>query len=715
MKKYFKIFLFFFIFIAAFFSINSSASALVDLKSYKFNSLEEVWTGLNLDEFYASLSPISEFTDEKGNYYVAYDGTQKFYIAKLKKSTMKLQKTITIKKPDRYKANLLGGVIMDKQGYFYAIFGRADKGEKGKEITFSVIQYDADGKKVKELNIKGGDLRQYEGDSYDNGIRLPFEFGNADMAINGDLLAIIFAGQRYDDHQSNFVVYVKIPSLKRIPFIKIPFTGHSFDQRVITTSNNDFLFVDQGDANPRGFHIQKVSKNNLEDIKYVPFHFSVGTDRESGYNITFASLGGIGEVSTGYVLSGASEKKLSLAPLKVNNYGEHSEPRNVFVQIFKKDFENYPDSKKQIIDAPVRKATGKYDQSKAKYGLYTKPNTKDYGIKWITNYHDKNLAANVKVVTTKEDRIVILWEKYKRTGKSYYENYKYISTYYTILNNKGKTITKSTELKNVRLTPNEDPVYDGKYVYWTTPVSGKKQLNTYRLNVSPLTQDEINHLKSNNVKKLINKISEKKNTFEADIKAARNAYNQLNAPQKKLVTNYKTLTDAEKRLTVLKRSAPTLTVKKVSNKDTVIKGKTKKNITVKAYKNNVVIGSAKSDSKGNFTIKIKKQKAGTTVKVLAIGYAGITTSKSIKVSDKIPPKKPTVSTVKASSTKISGKTEKEAVVYVYRGKTLLGKATANSKGAYSIKINKQKKGTKLKVYAKDKAGNKSTTVTITVK
>ena len=47
------------------------------------------------------------------------------------------------------------------------------------------------------------------------------------------------------------------------------------------------------------------------------------------------------------------------------------------------------------------------------------------------------------------------------------------------------------------------------------------------------------------------------------------------------------------------------------------------------------------------------------------------------------------------------------------GSKLLGKATADSKGNYKVKIKAQKKGTKLTVIAKDKAGNaKKVTVTV---
>ncbi|MFJ7829293.1 Ig-like domain-containing protein [Peribacillus sp. NPDC046944] len=83
--------------------------------------------------------------------------------------------------------------------------------------------------------------------------------------------------------------------------------------------------------------------------------------------------------------------------------------------------------------------------------------------------------------------------------------------------------------------------------------------------------------------------------------------------------------------------------------------------------------------------------------------------------DTTPPATPTVNKVTTKSTKVTGKAEKGATVYVYRGQTKLGQATASSSGTYSVKIPKQKKDTTLKIYAKDVAGNKGKIKTIKVK
>ncbi|WP_248563562.1 Ig-like domain-containing protein, partial [Niallia sp. NCCP-28] len=88
---------------------------------------------------------------------------------------------------------------------------------------------------------------------------------------------------------------------------------------------------------------------------------------------------------------------------------------------------------------------------------------------------------------------------------------------------------------------------------------------------------------------------------------------------------------------------------------------------------------------------------------------------TVTVIDKTAPATPTASTVTTKSTSISGKAEKDATVYLYEGSKYVGKGLANQKGDYKINISKKKKNTILKLYAQDKAGNKSKERQIKVK
>ncbi|WP_164711921.1 Ig-like domain-containing protein [Staphylococcus debuckii] len=85
-----------------------------------------------------------------------------------------------------------------------------------------------------------------------------------------------------------------------------------------------------------------------------------------------------------------------------------------------------------------------------------------------------------------------------------------------------------------------------------------------------------------------------------------------------------------------------------------------------------------------------------------------------KVLDRTAPKVPTVTKITTKTKVVSGKGEAGSVVYIYNGKTKIGQATIDTKGNYKLNIKLQKKGTKLTIYALDKAKNKSTVTTIKV-
>ncbi|WP_397537185.1 alkaline phosphatase PhoX [Rummeliibacillus pycnus] len=66
----------------------------------------------------------------------------------------------------------------------------------------------------------------------------------------------------------------------------------------------------------------------------------------------------------------------------------------------------------------------------------------------------------------------------------------------------------------------------------------------------------------------------------------------------------------------------TPTVKRVTQKTTSITGKTEANATVFIYNGNKLLGKTVANSKGDYKVKIKAQKKGTTLKVVAQDQAG---------------------------------------------------------------------------------------------
>ena len=159
------------------------------------------------------------------------------------------------------------------------------------------------------------------------------------------------------------------------------------------------------------------------------------------------------------------------------------------------------------------------------------------------------------------------------------------------------------------------------------------------------------------------------------------------------------------------------TVKAVSDKDTYVTGQSQADMKI-TIKNNAkkVIGSGNTDSKGNFKVKISKQKAGTKLSVTATDLAKRESkAATVTVIDKTAPSAPKVNEVNDKSTNVTGKAEIGSTVTVKYNNKNIGTAKADKKGKFSIKISKKKAGSVLYVSAKDKAGNTGKAAKVTVK
>ncbi|KAA1036910.1 hypothetical protein ERX35_010290 [Macrococcus equipercicus] len=171
-----------------------------------------------------------------------------------------------------------------------------------------------------------------------------------------------------------------------------------------------------------------------------------------------------------------------------------------------------------------------------------------------------------------------------------------------------------------------------------------------------------------------------------------------------LYSDYKGVRSASVTTTVIGNSTPTIST--ITNTSTKITGKAKSDSTVKALVNNKVIGTAKAKY-GTYSIAISKLPASAKV-VLYSDYKGVkSTAVTTTVLDKVAPSPATVNKMTTRSISVSGKGEKYAIVEIYKGKSKYATGKVSSKNTYSIKVAKQKRGTVLTVYLKDKAGNKS--------
>jgi hypothetical protein len=167
------------------------------------------------------------------------------------------------------------------------------------------------------------------------------------------------------------------------------------------------------------------------------------------------------------------------------------------------------------------------------------------------------------------------------------------------------------------------------------------------------------------------------------------------------------------RTVTVKRVAPNMpVVNKVTNKATVVSGKTEKYATV-SVKIGTKTYSKKADVDGNYKVTIPVQNAGTSLKVTAKDSAGaVSASRTVSV-ERVAPDVPVVNAVKSTSTSVTGNAEKNSTVTAKIG-TKSYSAKVDAYGKFKITIPKQKIGTVIKVTAKDSKGNVSATREIKV-
>ncbi|MEN3152254.1 Ig-like domain-containing protein [Priestia aryabhattai] len=155
-------------------------------------------------------------------------------------------------------------------------------------------------------------------------------------------------------------------------------------------------------------------------------------------------------------------------------------------------------------------------------------------------------------------------------------------------------------------------------------------------------------------------------------------------------------------------------INEVSDQDTMIKGTAEANATVIVKNGSLQLAAGNADAKGNYSISIAKQKAGSNLSVTAGNTAGVSPAVTVTVQDKTAPVTPKVNAVSNQDTVVTGSTEAGAEVHVKIDKKVIGKGNAKSDGTFSITIPKQPAATKLAVIAKDAANNYSSNAFVTV-
>jgi glucan-binding YG repeat protein/methionine-rich copper-binding protein CopC len=171
-------------------------------------------------------------------------------------------------------------------------------------------------------------------------------------------------------------------------------------------------------------------------------------------------------------------------------------------------------------------------------------------------------------------------------------------------------------------------------------------------------------------------------------------------------------------LTVAEAPAPImLMLDEVTNQSTAVTGMAEAGSLIRVWVNDSQIGEGTADEKGNFSISIPPQEAGTDMIITAVNKAGTLSEEArLRVTDATPPATPEIyGDITDQSTFIYGKTTAGSLVKVSVENTVIGESTAYEDGYFYVMIPPQQAGTKLAVTVTDLRGLVSEAVVLTVK
>jgi hypothetical protein len=327
----------------------------------------------------------------------------------------------------------IGSFAKDNNGNYYIFYAEdVQEGEFSRK-NMAVVKYNSAGRKLGSFYLAAQTSDEKWARGY-SGVKVPFASGSSRLEISGDWIAVYFARRQFAapdglNHQASYGFILDKNRLERIPNIKMPSAGHSFNQYILPIENG-FIFADHGDVGPRGFYFNKIQRGQ-RNRSLQSFSFKQG----KVYQNTFSQLGGLAKTSSGYIFAGTYEKNTIVSD------DRHNDSRNLFILTF--------------------------NDSLASAGNPI----------WITNYANKNTenAANPKIAALGAGRYLLMWECMTSSA--------YKTTFMRIINENGRPLGEEIELPNVRLNINDVLRYNQATgnVYWAVN-HGSREIVIYSLN-----------------------------------------------------------------------------------------------------------------------------------------------------------------------------------------------------------------------------------------
>lgn len=482
---------------------NRSSDKMINIGTYTFNKPSSVYDFVDEDGYFNSI-----YTSQENVYWTKFDQDMTEMSTVSWENYLDKDRVIEAYKDITYTF----GNALYYNGYLYVMYSEpanyTTTEERDSQIVMAMVKYDKEGNIVKTGEYLGVDLNPYTS-SYSYGTSFPFYASNCSMTVNDDVIAVFFGRNMYNNHQSSMLMFVDpetlnfvsnirndvtntLDNFQRYYFVSQHYVSHSFGQRIIPTSDGQFLLMESGDAGVNGatrglmltktyeYYDEENDINTLKESMKKMVHYSEGGADTWGYNDTYSVLGNIIELSDGYLYVGGLDRVLNLA---YGNGIDH--PWDLFVQKYTKDFYLKTDSQAmQLLDTPVRVPSGIPAEYNGYGRLYLTGDEKDYGLKWLTSLEGETVIL-VRAVKIDNDNVVILWEQTELRPNSSSAGY-YVTDgdediYYMIIDKDANVVKEATKIDGARMNDEEQYVYKNGKIYWTTTSS--KTLTTNVLTI----------------------------------------------------------------------------------------------------------------------------------------------------------------------------------------------------------------------------------------
>lgn len=283
-------------------------------------------------------------------------------------------------------------------------------------------------------------------------------------------------------------------------------SGHSFDNFLEKGQDDNFIAIDLGDNYPRGIHLHKFSKYNINSKviytfktyhgttadgygKIYPLYEEISTPTQKYYkwsndNGVYTELGGVIEVNDGYcvIFSGepdANGKSMNSAKIGQNN----NDPRNLgFIKI-KKDFEKVAAKSWNVLPKEIVLSKGISEKG----GFYTFGGSwteqANEGAMWLTRYKSKETESirHIKTALLPNGNILVLYVKGKNGG---WQAESIEKSFMMCISPNGAIVVLEFDLgADLRLNRRDEILIIGKQVFVMQGKETDKKLELFVLNL----------------------------------------------------------------------------------------------------------------------------------------------------------------------------------------------------------------------------------------